>query len=94
MNQKLVESLPAEVVQNIFTISPSSDEASGAYARLVKLIGVANPDPYTTQVYDQVNLILMAIAAAKDSSGTAIRDTLRKVSQAPAAPRSTMPSTA
>jgi branched-chain amino acid transport system substrate-binding protein len=49
----------------------------------VKLIGVANPDPYTTQVYDQVNLILMAIAAAKDSSGTAIRDTLRKVSQAP-----------
>ena len=83
VNQKLVESLPADVVQNIFTISPSSDEASGAYARLVKLIGVANPDPYTTQVYDQVNLILMAIAAAKDSSGTAIRDTLRKVSQAP-----------
>ncbi len=38
VNQKLVESLPAEVVQNIFTISPSSDEASGAYARLVKLM--------------------------------------------------------
>jgi branched-chain amino acid transport system substrate-binding protein len=83
VNQKLVESLPAEVVEGTFTISPSSAEGSGAYQRLVKLIGVANPDPYTTQVYDQVNLILMAIAAAGDASGTAIKDSIRKVSQAP-----------
>jgi branched-chain amino acid transport system substrate-binding protein len=81
VNQKLVESLPAEVVEGTFTISPSAAEGSGAYQRLVRLIGVANPDPYTTQVYDQVNLILMAIAAAGDASGTAIRDNIRKVSQ-------------
>jgi len=82
VNQKLVESVPAEVVDKTFTIAPSPAEGSKAYARLVKMIGVASPDPYTTQVYDQINLILMAIAIAGDSSGTAIKDSVRKVSQA------------
>ncbi|MGX1741754.1 ABC transporter substrate-binding protein [Bosea sp. NPDC055353] len=82
VNQKLVESVPAEVVDKTFTIAPSPAEGSKAYARLVKMIGVASPDPYTTQVYDQINLILMAIAMAGDSSGTAIKDAVRKVSQA------------
>lgn len=83
VNQKLVESVPAEVVDKTFTIAPSPAEGSKAYARLVKMIGVASPDPYTTQVYDQINLILMAIAIAGDSSGTAIKDAVRKISQAP-----------
>ena len=82
VNQKLVESVPAEVVDKTFTIAPSPAEGSKAYARLVKMIGVASPDPYTTQVYDQINLILMAIAMAGDTSGTAIKDAVRKVSQA------------
>ncbi|KRE04096.1 ABC transporter substrate-binding protein [Bosea sp. Root670] len=82
VNQKLVESVPAEVVDKTFTIAPSPAEGSKAYARLVKMIGVASPDPYTTQVYDQINLILMAIAIAGDTSGTAIKDAVRKVSQA------------
>ena len=82
VNQKLVESVPAEVVDKTFTIAPSPAEGSKAYARLVKMIGVASPDPYTTQVYDQINLILMAIAIAGDTSGTAIKDAVRKISQA------------
>jgi branched-chain amino acid transport system substrate-binding protein len=82
VNQKLVESLPADVVEGIFTISPSAAEGSKAYERLTKLIGVTNPDPYTTQVYDQINLILMAIALAGEASGTAIKDNIRRVSQA------------
>ncbi|MGE0798530.1 MAG: ABC transporter substrate-binding protein [Lautropia sp.] len=83
INQKLVESVPADVVEKSFTISPSSAEGSPAYARLTKLIGVTSPDPYTTQIYDQINLILMAIAVAGEASGTAIKDNIRKVSQAP-----------
>ena len=83
VNQKLVESVPAEVVDKTFTIAPSPAEGSKAYARLVKMIGVASPDPYTTQIYDQINLVLMAIALAGDTSGTAIKDAVRKVSQAP-----------
>ena len=82
VNQKLIESVPAEVVDKTYTISPSPAEGSKAYERLVKLIGVASPDPYTTQIYDQINLVLMAIAIAGDASGTAIKDAVRKVSQA------------
>ncbi len=83
VNQKLVESVPAEVVDKTYTISPSPAEGSKAYDRLVKLIGIASPDPYTTQIYDHINLVLMAIAIAGDSSGAAIKDAIRKVSQAP-----------
>jgi len=82
VNAKLLEGMPAEAVEGIFTIAPSPAEGSDAHKRLVSMIGVANPDPYTTQVYDQINLIVMAIAMAKDASGTAIRDAVRKVSQA------------
>jgi branched-chain amino acid transport system substrate-binding protein len=83
VNQKLIESVPAEVVDKTFMISPSPAEGSKAYEKLVKLIGVASPDPYTTQIYDHINLVLMAIAIAGDASGTAIKDNIRKVSQAP-----------
>ncbi len=81
VNQKLVDGVPAEAVEGIYTISPSPAEGSKAYERLVKLIGVKNPDPYTTQVYDETNLIIMAIAAAGQASGTAIKDNIRKVAQ-------------
>lgn len=87
VNQKLVESVPAEVVDKTYTISPSPAEGSKAYDRLVKLIGIASPDPYTTQIYDHINLVLMAIAIAGDSSGAAIKDAIRKVSQAPGGAR-------
>ena len=83
VNQKLVESVPAEVVEKTYTISPSPAEGSKAYENLVKMIGVAAPDPYTTQIYDQINLVLLAIAVAGEASGTAIKDNVRKVSQAP-----------
>jgi branched-chain amino acid transport system substrate-binding protein len=83
VNQKLVESVPAETVEKTYTISPSPAEGSKAYDRLVKMIGVASPDPYTTQIYDHINLVLMTIALAGDASGTAIKENIRKVSQAP-----------
>jgi branched-chain amino acid transport system substrate-binding protein len=83
VNQKLVESVPAEVVDKTYMISPSPAEGSRAYEKLVKLIGVASPDPYTTQIYDHINMVLMAIALGGDSSGEAIKNNLRKVSQTP-----------
>jgi branched-chain amino acid transport system substrate-binding protein len=82
VNQKLVESVPAEVVEKTYTIAPSPAEGSKAYDRLVKLIGVTSPDPYTTQIYDHINLVLMSIALAGEATGTAIKDNVRKVSQA------------
>jgi len=82
VNQKLVDAVPAEAVEKTFTISPSPAEGSKAYERVVKLVGVSAPDPYTTQIYDHINLVLLAIALAGEASGTAIKDAIRKVSQA------------
>lgn len=83
VNAKLLEGVPAEVAEGIFTIAPSPAEGSDAHKQLAAKIGVANPDPYTTQIYDQINLIVMAIALSGEASGAAIKDAIRKVSQAP-----------
>lgn len=83
VNQKMLDGLPPDVVEGIYTIAPSTAEGSKAHERLTKLVGVASPDPYTCQVYDQINMILMAVAYGGDASGTGIKDNIRKVSQAP-----------
>ena len=83
VNQKLVESLQAEVVEKTYTIAPSPAEGSKAYERLTKLIGITSPDPYTCQICDHISLVLLAIAYAGDSAGSAIKDSIRKISQAP-----------
>ena len=82
VNQKLIDAVPPEAVENVYTIAPSSASTSNAYKRLAGLLKIENLDPYTCQVYDQVNLIVMSLALAKQASGTAIRDSIRQVSQA------------
>jgi branched-chain amino acid transport system substrate-binding protein len=83
VNQKLIDSVPADTVEGCFTLAPSPAEGSVGYEDLVKLIGLASPDPYTAQIYDHINLVLLAIAQAGEASGTAIKDAIRSVSQAP-----------
>ncbi len=83
INQKLIDSVPKPVVEGCYTLAPSPAEGSGAYEGLVKLIGMANPDPYTAQVYDQTNLVILAMAASGQGTGAGIREAIRKVSQAP-----------
>jgi branched-chain amino acid transport system substrate-binding protein len=82
VNQKLVDQIGQnEVVEGVYTFAPSPAEGSTAYERVKKLSGLTNPDPYTTQVYDHTNMVLMAMAVAKATSGTAIKDNIRKVTQ-------------
>ena len=81
INAKLVDSLPAEVVEGAYTLSPSPAEGSPAFARVAAVTRQPVPDTYACQIYDHVNLVLLAIALAGEASGTAIRDTIRKVSQ-------------
>lgn len=81
VNQKLLEAVPAEVAEGVYTLSPSPAEGSAAFRRVSEIAKTANPDPYTCQVFDHINLILMAIAAGGSDSGTAIRDNIRKVAQ-------------
>jgi branched-chain amino acid transport system substrate-binding protein len=82
INQKLIEMVgQPDVVEGVYTYAPSVAEGSGALERVKKLSGLSEPDPYTSQVYDHVNMVLMAMAVAKDTTGTAVKDNIRKVSQ-------------
>ncbi len=82
VNQKLIDQIGQnEVVENVYTYAPSVAEGSNALERVKKLSGLANPDPYTSQVYDHTNMVLMAMAVAKATTGTAVRDNIRRITQ-------------
>ncbi len=82
INQKLIQQIGQnEVVEGVYTYAPSTAEGSNALERVKKMSGLTDPDPYTSQVYDHANLVLMAMAQAKATTGTAIKDNIRKVSQ-------------
>jgi len=82
INQKLIDQIgQPEVVEGVYTFAPSPTEGSTAYERVKAAVGSANPDPYTCQVYDHTNMVLMSMAFAKEASGTAIKDNIRKITQ-------------
>jgi branched-chain amino acid transport system substrate-binding protein len=82
INQKLVDQIGQnEVVEGVYTFAPSPAEGGSAYEKVKAAVGSSNPDPYTCQVYDHINLVLMAIANAKTATGEAIKDNVRKASQ-------------
>ena len=80
VNQKVAEANP-EATDGVHTMAPSPAEGSGAFKRVAEILKTANPDPYSCQVYDHVSMVLMAIAQGRDSSGAAIRENIRRVSQ-------------
>ena len=82
-NPKLLASLPTEVTDGIYVISPSPSIDSAAYKRLAKALGVEEVDPYSAQCHDHASLVCLAIAKAREATGTAIRDNIRKISQGP-----------
>jgi len=82
VNQKLLNALPPEVTEGTFTIAPSPAIESAAYKRLAQTLGNDDLDPYSCQTHDHISLVALAIAHAKgESTGTAIRDHVRKISQ-------------
>ncbi len=83
VNQKLLASLPPEVTEGTYTVAPSPSVNSAAYKRLAAFLGKDDLDPYSCQCNDQASLVCLAIAKAGDSSGTAIKDAVRKISQGP-----------
>jgi branched-chain amino acid transport system substrate-binding protein len=80
MTSKVLESLPNEVSQGIYTVQPSADLDSPAYALAAKRLGT-EPDGYESGATDWMSLVALTIAKAKEATGTALRDNVRKVSQ-------------
>lgn len=79
VNQQLLDAVPANVANGIYTTAPSPEIDSPAYKHLGQLLASPTFDTYSCQVYDQVNLCVLAAAYAKQASGTAIRDSIRKI---------------
>lgn len=80
VTQKLLDSVPAEAVERTYTAQPSSDIGSQAYELAKRRLG-GEPDSYEAQATDWISIVALTIARAKEATGTALRDNVRKVTQ-------------
>jgi len=81
VTSKVLEALPAEVTEGVYTVAPSSDIGSPAFDLAVKRLGIPAPDGYETQATDWISLVSLAIAKSGKAEGTAIKDSVRSISQ-------------
>jgi branched-chain amino acid transport system substrate-binding protein len=82
INQKLVDAVgQPEATEGAYGMLPSPQEGSTGWKRVAEITRQASPDPFSCQIFDHVNLALLAMALGKDASGQAIRDNVRAVSQ-------------
>ena len=81
VNGKFAAEQPQEATEGVYALSPSPAIASAAYKTVATLLGRTEVDTYTAQVFDQANLVLLAMALGGDATGTVVRDSIRRVSQ-------------
>lgn len=81
VNQRLLDSLPAEVTNGTVTWAPSPDVESPAFKRLQALLGTNDPDPYSCQTNDHASLACLAAAIAPAVIGEGLRGVVRTISQ-------------
>ncbi|TPJ57615.1 ABC transporter substrate-binding protein [Mesorhizobium sp. B2-6-1] len=74
---QFVQAAGKGVAEGVYTVLPSVAEDSSAYQSLKKIAGNQTLDTNACQAYDQINLILLAIAASKQATGQAIQETIR-----------------
>jgi ABC-type branched-subunit amino acid transport system substrate-binding protein len=79
LTAKSLTDLPKDVTQGVITAQPSADIDSPAYAAAVKRLREASPDGYEAQATDWISIVALTIARAGEASGTALRDTVRKI---------------
>jgi ABC-type branched-subunit amino acid transport system substrate-binding protein len=77
----VLSSLQPDLTNGLWAYAPSPDLDSPAYAAVQKILGTQTPDPYSCQVFDHMNLIALAVAKSGQTTGTAIHDTIRQISQ-------------
>jgi len=78
--QKTLDSIPAEVSAGTFTGQPSADIDGQAFKLTTQRLGF-EPDSYEAQATDWASLVILAAAKAKAATGTALKDSVRKISQ-------------
>ncbi len=81
IDAEFLKTVPNEATEGAYVYYTATSNETGAVDRIKSILKIDQPDAYTCQTYDHANLALLAMAAAKEASGTAIRDNLRKISQ-------------
>ncbi len=81
VNKSLLEALPADVTDGVFTWEGAPAVGSGAYENVKAILGVDDVDPYSAQTYDHASLTILAMAAGGDTTGDTVRANVRKISQ-------------
>ncbi len=74
---QFIQAAGKSVAEGVYTVLPGEAEGSAAYQNLKKIAGNIPLDTNACQAYDQINLILLAIAASKQATGEAIQKTIR-----------------
>lgn len=79
--QKTLDTMPPEVSEGVMTGQPSADIDSTAYKQATTRLGVNEIDGYEAQATDWASLTVLTIAKAKEASGVALKENVRKISQ-------------
>ena|SRR5271165_271699 len=79
LTAKSLQELPKPVTEGVITVQPSADVNSPAYAAEVKRLGIATPDSYESAATDWISIVCLTIARAGQATGTALRDTVRQI---------------
>lgn len=77
-----VEAVGSEVAEGIYGLEPIADVGSGAYDKLKATLKKPDIDIYTSHGYDEASLAMLSMAAAKQATGTGIRDKIRAIGDA------------
>jgi branched-chain amino acid transport system substrate-binding protein len=79
--QATLDANPPEVSEGILTGTPSADVDSSAYKLAADRLGLKEVDGFQAQATDWASLTALTIGKAGDSSGVALKENVRKVSQ-------------
>jgi neutral amino acid transport system substrate-binding protein len=66
--------------EGLIMVAEGVDEKAGAFKSIEKLFPEDSYQPHPAQAYDMINLVALAIEAAKDASGAGINSKLKEVS--------------
>lgn len=74
---QFIQAAGKDVAEGVYTVLPSVAEGSPAYSNLKRIAPDLTLDTNACQAYDQINLILLAIAASKQATGESIQKAIR-----------------
>ncbi len=79
--QATLNTMPPEVCEGVMTGQPSADIESSAYKLACERLGMKEIDGYEAQATDWASMAVLTFAKAKEVSGVALKDNVRKICQ-------------